>query len=414
MPARKRIPDDLPAGPYLQGVPLDSPEGAEVLELFKSRMARRPRCGGTQASTARKWRDRDTALTRRYMQPNHPHMLGTFPLDLDMHSAEAALILGRLLDQRLPAPNLETWRSGGHQQAYWLLAAPVGTSPAHRLRPQRYARSVWMRLRAAFDADMNATGQVMRGLLHPDQRTVAYHTHLWTLDELDAMLPAWSTHPERTGLPASARESRNYAMFRALEAHAHELLQSGISAQAPQFQALLSAEAARLVAQLPQGHHPYTQGELARTLRSVHRRAQAGRCRPMFRTLRRDQLWSHQRPRLDPAEARARQLQPLEAANDRREIQGAEFYLAAARRLVARGEVLTVRNMAQETGRHVRKVKQHAATWRTVQAAAQDGQQQASEKAAVTQPQRLILTPQEAAQERRARIVRVERAGGLF
>ena len=118
---------------------------------------------------------------------------------------------------------------------------------------------------------------------------------------------------------------------------------------------------------LPSGQHPYTPAELRRTMTSVIKRVQQGKARPLYVGLPRSRLWSSRRPQLTREEARARQLEPLEAANRSREATTAELYLAAARRLLARGEALTARNMARETGRSIRKVRAHATTWRSIQ-----------------------------------------------
>lgn len=81
--------------------------------------------------------------------------------------------------------------------------------------------------KAAFDADPNCTGRVMRGLLHRDQTTVVYHDHLYTLHQLDELLLRWETIRMAATIPPSAHTSRNYAMFRALEGYACELYKAG-------------------------------------------------------------------------------------------------------------------------------------------------------------------------------------------
>lgn len=338
-----------------------------MLEQFLDGMARRPCAGRTQAAAELAPHSREEALRCRYMQPHHPHLWSKLPLDLDNCTVEAALTFGKVCGFNFPVPNLETSRKNGNQQAYFHLRDYVGMSLAHRPKPRFYALSIFRRLKAAFDADPNSTGRVMRGILHPNQHTVTYHAHLYTLNELDELLPTWDNISRAATLPASARESRNYVMFRMLEAFAHDLRKQGVSPATGQFRAALEVQAAALLPTLPQKAHPYTLSEVRRTITSVIKRAQSNKTRPLFALIPRANLWSTSRPTLTREEARERQLAPLNAANRGREVSTAEFYLNAARRLVERGEPLTARNMAQETGRNLRKVKAHASIWRSIQ-----------------------------------------------
>lgn len=354
----------------------------QVLALLVERMPRMPLAGQTlEQAERRRWRDPIKALAQRYVQYNLPHSWAMFLLDLDPQDAELTLADAGLAGLRLPLPNFQTRRRGGNQQAGWLLRTPVGRSAAHRLGPQLFASSVYRRLGHAFLADRHCTGRVMRGILHEDQATRFYHADLYDLRELSAALPAVPTLPREGGQIAG----RNWQMFVALDRWAARRAVEGDDPQGPAFRAALAAEAQRLLALLPEGDHPYTRGELHRTIESVLKRTRTGRNTeyayarasavglyvPKVRgAALRGHVWSHHRPApLPPEVARANQLAALEIGNQGRQAVALAPVLAAARRLAERGVSVTTRAMQAEllavgVKLSERKLKKHAPHWR--------------------------------------------------
>lgn len=355
------------------------------LEILRARLPSQTLAGPTAAAAEISKPPPGTdPLCQRYVQYRDAKYVGIIGLDLDKvhRGAKLGLRVGQahpgglnlLADLamtagiKLPLPNWETKRQGGNYQIFFVLRFPVLLLSKKPTKASRLLQAVITRLKYWYQADPASNGRVLRGLLHPDQRSVCYRTKPYTLSQLIKMLPP---APRERRLTFGV--DRNDSVFRALDNFGADLAVT-VPATSPEFASQVRIKAQELRKELGVDRrklHPYTTSETQRSIRSVISRSISGK-NSKYRTserrapYKRSSAWSTNRLPLKPAEAHRRVCQGSQIANAKRAADAQERYLEAARRLQQRGEVINAASMAREAGVSERTARAHASVWRAV------------------------------------------------
>lgn len=122
-----------------------------------------------------------SAITRRYIQANPPHLRVWSIFDLDYAGAAT-----RWEDENLPAPNWAAVnKDNGHAHVVYGLRAPVLVeSPDARQAPIRYLNAVESAFRAKLDGDTGYSGLITKNPAHPLWRTLQGPAQYYELSEL--------------------------------------------------------------------------------------------------------------------------------------------------------------------------------------------------------------------------------------
>ena len=187
----------------------------EQLELFASRLPRRPYCSDDK--TARMIRSRATALRFPYIQVNPPSLKFWLPFDLDKPGGMTAWE-----DADLPAPAVGVGNPlNGHAHLLWGLDAPVCTSEAARAAPLRYLAAIEGEMLAKlmpYGADPGFAGLIVKNPAHDQWRTHWGPPKLYSLGELGEWLDLDKFKPKRAILKEieGYGVGRNVSIFNAL------------------------------------------------------------------------------------------------------------------------------------------------------------------------------------------------------
>lgn len=168
------------------------------LELFESRLPRRPYCTD-DLQAGLQIRDAKTASRRRYIQANPPWLRAWIICDIDRPGAAFAWD-----DVLLPEP---AWTAtnplNGHAHIAWGLDAPVLLGEHDRQQPMRYLAAVESAIREKLDADNGYSGLITKNPLHSGWG-VLWGRQVYNLDELSEYLDlprhAPKKKPEKVGL----------------------------------------------------------------------------------------------------------------------------------------------------------------------------------------------------------------------
>lgn len=170
----------------------------EQLELFESRLPRRPYCTDDLEQGLR-IRDPRRAVRAKYIQAQPPWLRAWLIFDCDYPGAALSWE-----DAHLPPPAWTAMScSSGHAHLAWGLDAPVLLGHHDRQRPMRYLAAVESAMRTALEADPGYSGLITKNPAHPDWR-VLWGRHLYELAELQDWLELPKhvprKRPERVGV----------------------------------------------------------------------------------------------------------------------------------------------------------------------------------------------------------------------
>ena len=157
-------------------------ESTSLKVLFPSLIPDKPYCADwpEQGLQIRK---RETALTKRHVQLNSPHIIRWLAFDIDRPGARFAHE-----DAYLPAPNFIAENPATkHILSAYCLNVPVQNSATSRTRPLHYLAAVQRGLLRRLGADRNYVGLLSKNPLHADWR-VYWHNRPYTLGELESWL----------------------------------------------------------------------------------------------------------------------------------------------------------------------------------------------------------------------------------
>jgi hypothetical protein len=167
--------------------------GLATAAAFPGMVPQKPYCAD-ELSDGLRIRSRSLALQRRHLQLNHPASLAWMVHDIDQPAAYVAHE-----DANLPQPNvIMVSPHNGHAHAAYLMATPVATHSASRLKPLRFYAAVERGLARRLGADRCYSGLIAKNPLHTHWRVEWRRAEPYTLGELGDALFARDMRPDIT------------------------------------------------------------------------------------------------------------------------------------------------------------------------------------------------------------------------
>lgn len=174
------------------------------LELFVENLPRKPYC--SDVKNALQIRSKATAITRKYIQHNQPHLVHWLVYDYDKSGA-----LDHIAQNWLPVPNfVATNPKNGHSHLFYRLADAVCKSDNARQKPLHLLAKIDHVLTGLLDADVGYQGFISKNVLNKFWDVQEVNREAWNLGDfleffdLPARLPK---RAETQGL------GRNCTMF---------------------------------------------------------------------------------------------------------------------------------------------------------------------------------------------------------
>lgn len=126
--------------------------------------------------------NKETAILKAYLQPNHPYYLHNIIFDLDYEASLAEILYSKT---GIPLPNLLIEnKNNGRSHAIYQLKTPVYKTDASRQKPLIYLNAIQRTLQHVLDADVNYTGLICKNPLSERWRTNTLRQTPYTLDDL--------------------------------------------------------------------------------------------------------------------------------------------------------------------------------------------------------------------------------------
>ena len=148
------------------------------LETFRQNLPAKPYC--TDELGYLIIRSLETAIRKRYIQPNKPTDLRWLVYDIDR--ADAGTLW---MDTNTPIPNIITLTpSNGHGHYLYGLEVPVYLQHGSRENPYRYAAAIDIALTRELDADQGYAKLITKNPLHESWSVAVLRDKSYTLDEL--------------------------------------------------------------------------------------------------------------------------------------------------------------------------------------------------------------------------------------
>ena len=182
------------------------------MDLFRSHVPYRPYCSDDLTQGVR-IRDKEKALSMRYIQVNPPSNVGYLVFDVDREGAAIAW------EQRnLPAPSwIAINPANGHAHLVYRIATPVVKTDAARLKPLRFLAAVQYSMTQALGADPNYAHFLTKNPLNPSWRVVSYDGAVYDLQTLSEYVELKTPQRKREALG----EGRNCSLFDTLRQRAY-------------------------------------------------------------------------------------------------------------------------------------------------------------------------------------------------
>ena len=126
--------------------------------------------------------NKETALLKAYLQPNHPYYLHNIVFDLDYSASLVEILYSKT---GIPLPNLIVEnKENGRSHAIYYLKTPVFKTDASKPKPIIYLNAIQRTLQHVLDADVNYTGLICKNPLNDRWRTNTLRQTPYTLDDL--------------------------------------------------------------------------------------------------------------------------------------------------------------------------------------------------------------------------------------
>lgn len=130
--------------------------------------------------------NKETALLKAYLQPNHPYYLHNIVFDLDYEASLAEILYSKT---GIPLPNLIIEnKNNGRSHAIYQLKTPVFKTDASKQKPIIYLNAIQRTLQHVLDADVNYSGLICKNPLSERWRTNTLRQTPYTLDDLASRL----------------------------------------------------------------------------------------------------------------------------------------------------------------------------------------------------------------------------------
>lgn len=187
----------------------------DAIQLLINRLPKKP-YSTDDLSTGLRIRPLATALTKKYIQHNHPAWFTSFVFDVDRNAYE-------ILDQVRAKPNLAVFNATQRDRAHfiYLLDQPINTGPNGRRSPIRYAESIDNAFVNLLNADPSYAGLITRNPLHHANLTYNIHNTPYSLDYLADFVDLSKTKQQRE----ISAYGRNCRLFDMVRYHAYEIVE---------------------------------------------------------------------------------------------------------------------------------------------------------------------------------------------
>lgn len=180
----------------------------QQLELFTDNLPKRPYCTDYKGSPLL-IRQRKSAIKRRYIQANPPHLRFWLLFDMDCHNGAYAWH-----NAGLASPNFTTTnRENLHAHLGYALTVPVLTGDSARREPLRYLTALEHAYREALGADPSFSGLITKNPLHKDWETWWGSEYTYQLKELADFVDLPKFIPKRGKNPEEIGLGRNCTLF---------------------------------------------------------------------------------------------------------------------------------------------------------------------------------------------------------
>ena len=164
--------------------------------IFTDRLANKPYCTdnfdyGVQI------RDKNVALTRKYIQANTPWQHNCIILDIDYPCVMETTFKEKIL----PTPNIAVINpKNSHSHLLFFIKTGVYLTDNASIEPIRYAHAIEYSLREAFMADNAYSGLIVKNPFHNYWETLELNEELWSLGDLAEYLTLPKQMPKRENL----------------------------------------------------------------------------------------------------------------------------------------------------------------------------------------------------------------------
>lgn len=198
-----------------------SPEPHQ-LTLFKGSLPAKPYCTD-ELTSGLLIRDVRSAITRRYIQPNHPNSRLWLVYDVDRPTCVSELTDELLL----PAPHFFVQnRDNQHAHAYYGLETAVHMNLGSSQAALRFAAAVDCALTCQMAADGQYSGLIAKNPSHEHWRTYIINSESYELGELAEYLDLEKYGDKRRAYPESGI-GRNVNLFDRLRRWAYKAIRQG-------------------------------------------------------------------------------------------------------------------------------------------------------------------------------------------
>ena len=168
-------------------------DSSTITKEFINRLANKPYCSN-DLGYGIQIRNKETALSRKYIQANTPFNLSWLCFDIDY----PCLLETTFREKTLPTPNFMIVNpKNDHSHLLYGIDKMVHLTDNSSIDPIRYAHAVEIALRDALKADIGYTGLIIKNPNHEHWITKELNPNLWNLGELAEYLVLPNKIPKR-------------------------------------------------------------------------------------------------------------------------------------------------------------------------------------------------------------------------
>ena len=150
----------------------------DQLTAFKEFLSDKPYCSNN-LEYGLQIRNKDVAVSRRYIQHNKPTSVKYLTFDIDYPG-----VAERIGDNQLPPPNLIAYnKSSGRSHVFYALASEVYTVERARRKPIELLAAIEQQLCLELEADQAYTGLICKNPLHAAWEVHEVRKQPWDLNE---------------------------------------------------------------------------------------------------------------------------------------------------------------------------------------------------------------------------------------
>jgi hypothetical protein len=191
---------------------LDEPCAQESFleKEFQNRLSNKPYCSN-DLDYGLQIRNKQIALSRKYIQANTPWNLSWLCFDIDY----PCVLETTFREKTLPAPNLIIInKKNNHSHLLYGIKDQIHLTDNANIKPIRYAQSVSYALREELMADKGYTGLIIKNPSHGIWNTIEIEKDLWTLGGLAEYLTLPNKMPKRESLIGLGRNCTLFELGR--------------------------------------------------------------------------------------------------------------------------------------------------------------------------------------------------------